>query len=118
MAVRLENLPESSRWYPGAGLYRNVHLIITEDAYIPVWGTYITTPSVNEKFAKVNVRTKVVLPEGADPAKYSVETSVWNPNKQKLTAVRTSLAQMKYNNNQAEQEFVILRKPVCMKATS
>ena len=107
LAVRLENLPESSRWYPGAGLYRNVHLIITEDAYIPVWGTYITTPSVNEKFAKVNVRTKVVLPEGADPAKYSVETSVWNPNKQKLTAVRTSLAQMKYNNNQAEQEFVI-----------
>ena len=90
LAVRLENLPESSRWYPGAGLYRNVHLIITEDAYIPVWGTYITTPSVNEKFAKVNVRTKVVLPEGADPAKYSVETSVWNPNKQKLTAVRTS----------------------------
>ena len=52
LAVRLENLPESSRWYPGAGLYRNVHLIITEDAYIPVWGTYITTPSVNEKFAK------------------------------------------------------------------
>ena len=107
LAVRLENLPESSRWYPGAGLYRNVHLIITEDAYIPVWGTYITTPSVNEKFAKVNVRTKVVLPEGADPAKYSVETSVWNPNKQKLTAVRTSLAQMKYNNDLAEQEFVI-----------
>ena len=84
LAVRLENLPESSRWYPGAGLYRNVHLIVTEDAYIPVWGTYITTPSVNEKFAKVNVLTKVVLPEGADPAKYSVETSVWNPNKQKL----------------------------------
>ena len=55
----------------------------------------------------MNVRTKVVLPEGADPSKYSVETSVWNPNKQKLTAVRTSLAQMKYNNNQAEQEFVI-----------
>lgn len=31
LAVRLENLPESSRWYPGAGLYRNVHLIITEE---------------------------------------------------------------------------------------
>ena len=27
LAVRLENRPESSRWYPGAGLYRNVHLI-------------------------------------------------------------------------------------------
>ena len=107
LAVRLENQPESSRWYPGAGLYRNVHLIVTEDAYIPVWGTYITTPSVNEKFAKVNVRAKVVLPEGADPARYSVETSLWNPDKQKLTAVRTSLAQMKYDNDQVEQDFII-----------
>ena len=30
LAVRLENLPESSRWYPGAGLYRNVHEFTTE----------------------------------------------------------------------------------------
>ena len=30
LAVRLENLPQSSRWYPGAGLYRNVHLIVTD----------------------------------------------------------------------------------------
>ena len=27
LAVRLENLPFSSRWYPGAGLYRNVFLV-------------------------------------------------------------------------------------------
>ena len=41
--VRLENRPQSSRWYPGAGLYRNVWLIETEKVHIPVWGTYITT---------------------------------------------------------------------------
>ena len=29
LAVRLENEPESSRWYPGAGLYRNVHLVVS-----------------------------------------------------------------------------------------
>lgn len=38
LAVRLENEPESSRWYPGAGLYRNVHLVINEDTHIPAWG--------------------------------------------------------------------------------
>lgn len=59
LAVRLENKPESSRWYPGAGLYRNVHLIITEDVNIPVWGTYLTTPEVNADFAKVKIKTKV-----------------------------------------------------------
>ena len=36
LAVRLENYPESSRWYPGAGIYRNVHVIVTEAAHIPV----------------------------------------------------------------------------------
>ena len=59
LAVRLENLPEASRWYPGAGLYRNVHLIVTDDVHIPVWGTYVTTPVINDAFAKVNIKTKV-----------------------------------------------------------
>lgn len=107
LAVRLENLPESSRWYPGAGLYRNVHVIVTEAAHIPVWGTYVTTPSVNKEFAKVNTQTKIVLPEGADAGKYTVTTSVWNPNKQKLAEVSTPLSQLKYNNNTVTQEFVI-----------
>ncbi len=62
LAVRLENFEEQSRWYPGAGLYRNVHVITTSEAHIPVWGTYVTTPEVNDRFARVNVRTKVVAP--------------------------------------------------------
>lgn len=53
LAVRLENQPESSRWYPGAGLYRNVHVIVTDKIHVPVWGTHITTPEVSEKKAKV-----------------------------------------------------------------
>ncbi|MCD0489504.1 DUF4982 domain-containing protein [Pedobacter sp. MC2016-14] len=59
LAVRLENKAQSSRWYTGAGLYRNVHLIITEDVNVPVWGTYLTTPEVNADFAKVKIKTKV-----------------------------------------------------------
>jgi len=58
--IRLENRPQSSRWYPGAGLYRNVWLIETEKVHIPVWGTYITTeldPSLLE--ASVNIRTEI-----------------------------------------------------------
>lgn len=59
LEVSLENLPESSRWYPGAGLYRNVHLLITDKIHIPVWGTYITTPFVSNDYATVNLRTKI-----------------------------------------------------------
>jgi beta-galactosidase len=60
--VTLENKPESSRWYPGAGLYRNVHLISTAKVHIPVWGTYITTPHVEADYATVNLKINI---EGA-----------------------------------------------------
>ena len=92
LAVRLENLPESSRWYPGAGLYRNVHLIVTEAAHIPVWGTYITTPEVSREAAKVRFLTQVTLPAGADKARYTLKTRLLNPNGQQLIELSESLA--------------------------
>ncbi|MDR1672846.1 MAG: DUF4982 domain-containing protein [Bacteroidales bacterium] len=60
LAVRLENYPQSSRWYPGAGIYRNVHVIITGDTHIPVWGTQLTTPVVNREYAHINLKTDIV----------------------------------------------------------
>ena len=66
LRVELENLPQSSRWYPGAGLYRNVHLITTDKVHVPVWGTYITTPYVSEDYASVHLRTDIEgIPDGA-----------------------------------------------------
>lgn len=59
LAIRLENKPESSRWYPGAGLYRNVRLVKTSASRIAQWGTTITTPVVEEKLAEVKIRTEV-----------------------------------------------------------
>jgi len=65
LAVRLKNQPESARWYPGAGLYRNVHLIITSDVHIPVWGTHLTTPEITAQSARVQLRTQVATSAGA-----------------------------------------------------
>lgn len=59
VAVRLENRPQSSRWYPGAGLYRHVHLITTASDRIPVWGVHVTTPEVDACRAAVKVVTEV-----------------------------------------------------------
>ncbi len=57
--VLLENRPQSSRWYPGAGLYRKVRLLTLPEVHIPVWGTYITTPYVSEEYASVRIRTEI-----------------------------------------------------------
>lgn len=107
LAVRLENMPESSRWYPGAGLYRNVHVVVTEDAYIPIWGTYITTPQVNDKFARVRVETKVNLPEQADPSQYRIKTLLCKPDGSRLQEKIQPLTDIVYNKDVLVQEFIV-----------
>ncbi|WP_207531873.1 DUF4982 domain-containing protein [Desertivirga arenae] len=59
LAVHLSNMVRSSRWYPGAGLYRNVRLIVKNKESIEQWGTNITTPFISAEQARVNVKTKV-----------------------------------------------------------
>ncbi|QCX40583.1 glycoside hydrolase family 2 protein [Aureibaculum algae] len=59
LAVELSNLGSSSRWYPGAGLYRKVQLIVKNEQSIHHWGTTITTPVISKEMAKVNIKTKV-----------------------------------------------------------
>lgn len=73
VAVRLENRPQSSRWYPGAGLYRNVHVIVTDQVHVPVWGTYVTTPFVSDTLASVRLETNV---ENADGKMVRVTTDI------------------------------------------
>ncbi|MBQ6086486.1 MAG: DUF4982 domain-containing protein [Bacteroidales bacterium] len=63
--VELENLEQSSRWYPGAGLYRKVRLIETPEVHVPVWGVYVTTPRVSDSEATVTVSTEIEgIPDG------------------------------------------------------
>ena len=88
LAVRLENKPESSRWYPGAGIYRNVHLIITEDIHVPVWGTHLTTPYVSEKLARVELRTKVAGINDNNRNALRIETTIFD-NKGNAVAMAT-----------------------------
>lgn len=59
LSVRLENLPESSRWYPGAGIYRNVWLVKSAPIHVGHWGTYITTPEVSADSATVKIKTTI-----------------------------------------------------------
>ena len=59
IAVRVNVIPSTSRWYPGAGMYRCVWLTTVDPVHIGHWGTYVTTPEISKAEAAVRVRTRI-----------------------------------------------------------
>ena len=58
--VELNNVEESSRWYPGGGIYRPVKLITTGKVYIDDWSIFAHTTKLEKKMATVEVTAKVM----------------------------------------------------------
>lgn len=75
--VELENFERASRWYPGAGLYRNVHVVNTDKVHIPTWGTYVTTPYVSSEKASVKMEIEISGTKKGD--KLGVTTEILSP---------------------------------------
>jgi beta-galactosidase len=59
LAIRLDNPPNSSRWYPGGGIYRNVWLIKTNPVHIGQWGTFISTRSISNNATTVDLKVTI-----------------------------------------------------------
>ena len=55
IAVYVDTRNHGSRWYPGAGIYRKVRMLVTEQVHSEIWGTYITTPVVEKSHAEIRV---------------------------------------------------------------
>ena len=60
LEVSLKNEEESSRWYPGAGIYRPVTLITTRKSHLDDWSIYIRTITVDNKGAKLEAEGRAV----------------------------------------------------------
>ena len=76
LAIRLDNPPNSSRWYPGGGIYRNVWLVKTAPIHVAQWGTQLTTPEISPAAASVNLRVTVDNDSKA-PTEVSVSTEIF-----------------------------------------
>lgn len=70
LAIRIDNPKDSSRWYPGGGIYRNVWLVKTAPVHIGQWGTSITTPQISRNSATVNIEVRL---ENSSPEKTNVQ---------------------------------------------
>jgi len=59
LAIRLDNPNDSSRWYPGGGIYRNVWLVKTSPVHVGQWGICVTTPEVSAAAATVKIQVSL-----------------------------------------------------------
>ncbi len=90
VAVRAENLPDSTRWYPGAGIYRHVWLVEKNPIHLAHWGVFVTTPEIEgiqktrgkffAKEADVCVRTEIENDSDRIPT-ISIEHEVFKDGK-------------------------------------
>jgi beta-galactosidase len=59
VAVYVDTRNHGTRWYPGAGIYRKVTLMICDPVHVAHWGTVITTPQVSDAEATVRIRSTI-----------------------------------------------------------
>ena len=86
LEVRLKNVEESSRWYPGAGLYRPVTLVLCGKTFIDDWDTYIRTTALNQQEAILNVSTQIAGLE--DTSNLSLALTVCDANDNSVASER------------------------------
>ncbi|KAI1144421.1 glycoside hydrolase family 2 protein [Hypoxylon sp. FL0543] len=72
LAIRLDNPVDSSRWYPGGGIYRNVWLTKVEKTHVAQWGTYITSKEVSSQSAVLDLTVQV---ENSAPTSQQIEVA-------------------------------------------
>ncbi|WP_245949157.1 sugar-binding domain-containing protein [Lutibacter citreus] len=79
-----------SRWYTGAGIYRNVKLISTNKLHIPIWGTFVTTPQVSKSKATVNIAVSVKN-DFSSEENIVVRTAIITSTDKEISSVNTDL---------------------------
>jgi beta-galactosidase len=55
LAIRLDNPPSSSRWYPGGGIYRRVWITKTQPVHVAQWGMFVRTRRASSSAATIDI---------------------------------------------------------------
>lgn len=85
VAVRIDNPPESARWYPGGGIYRNVWLEKMPPLHVAHWGVFVHTPHVDKARAEIAAEITLVN-QSAKPARVVVQQRVLAPETRRVLA--------------------------------
>lgn len=81
LAIRLDNPPNSSRWYPGGGIYRDVWITKTNPVHTDQWGTFITSEDISSESAKVNL-SLIIENDTEEDVVINAITEIYNLDKE------------------------------------
>lgn len=110
IAVHADTRNHGSRWYPGAGMYRKVEMMVTSKVHKEIWGTYITTPVVKEAYAEMRVLTNVKNSDSVDQS-VTVETTVISPNGNAIQSFKTSGRKVPSNRTLEFDSWMTVMRP-------
>ncbi len=101
IAVRVDHSQfADSRWYTGSGIYRNVRLRITDPLHIGYWGTYVTTPVIEQSKAEIKIETTVDN-DDKDQRIFQLQSEVINQQGKIVASQTTS-----YTLSEREKEVI------------
>lgn len=109
LAVKVNVQQPCSRWYSGAGIYRNVRLTAVNPVHIAQWGTYVTTPIVSKNEATVRIETKVQN-QSTSNEQVKLETLIMDELGNKV-ASSSSIQKVKADSTSIFKEVLKLSKP-------
>lgn len=118
LAIRVDNPPESSRWYPGSGIYRHVWLEKVAPLHVAHWGVAISTPDVSPDAATVKLAIKLEN-STSSPMNAEVLTGIvrlvmqdGTPVREPVAVVSTDSAPVPAGESTTVTQTVALKKPV------
>jgi beta-galactosidase len=109
IAVYANTNNHGSRWYPGAGIYRKVQLVKTDQVHVNIWGTQVTTPIVENTSTDVRI-INTLSNLSASQQEVRVENIILSPSGNELNrSVNTTL--LKPGEKKDIEQTVTLYQP-------
>ena len=80
IAIHVDTRNHDSRWYPGAGIFRKIQMVVVNPVHIGIWGIAVTTPVVKPNCTEVRIVVTVLNKSAFAEDEIKVENIILSPN--------------------------------------
>lgn len=109
IAIKVDTRKWDSRWYPGAGVYRKISLILKPNVHMGIWGINVRTPVVNNDSTLIYVTT-TVLNKSGEEKEIKLESKIFDKENQEVFK-HTTTAKIAADSEKIIEQWLSIRKP-------